>query len=68
MSGIHRGIPVRNGRTCVDSCNHRGRLRKSRLTEQHGADYGVARLRETLIADCPRVASWHEPCRAYYVG
>jgi hypothetical protein len=29
---------------------------------------GVARLRELLIKDCPRFDSWHDPCRAYYVG
>ena len=33
-----------------------------------GADYGVARLRETLIKDCPKFGNWHDPCRAYYVG
>jgi hypothetical protein len=28
----------------------------------------VARLRETLIKDCPRYGNWHDPCRAYYLG
>jgi hypothetical protein len=48
MSGIHREYPFEMVELACDSCNRRGRLRKSRLTEQHGADYGVARLRETL--------------------
>ena len=50
-----------------DGCERRGRLRKARLIEQYGADYGVARLRETLIKDCPKFGNWHDPCRAYYV-
>jgi hypothetical protein len=51
-----------------DRCNRRGRLRKAGLVKLHGADCGVARLREILIADCPRVGNWHGPCRAYYFG
>jgi hypothetical protein len=37
-----------------EACERRGRLRKARLLEEYGADYGVAQLRETLIADCPK--------------
>jgi hypothetical protein len=51
-----------------EACQRRGRLRKARLVEQYGADYGVARLRETLIKDCPKFGNWHDPCRSYYVG
>jgi hypothetical protein len=51
-----------------EACDRRGRLRKARLIEQFGPDYGVARSRGTLVADCPRFNHWHEPCRAYYVG
>jgi hypothetical protein len=54
-------------RAC-EACERRGRLRKARLIKQYGADYGVARLRETLITDCPKFGNWHDPCRAYYVG
>jgi hypothetical protein len=51
-----------------DRCNRRGRLRKAGLVKVHGAECGVARLRELLIRDCPRYGNWHDPCRAYYVG
>jgi hypothetical protein len=51
-----------------EKCERRGRLRKARLIEQYGPDYGVAGLRETLIADCPKFGNWHDLCRAYYVG
>jgi hypothetical protein len=51
-----------------EACDRRGRLRKARLVEQYGDNYGVARLRETLIRDCPKFGNWHDPCRAHYVG
>ncbi len=51
-----------------EACELRGRLRKTRLIEQYGADYGIARLRETPTKDCPKSGNWHDPCRAYYVG
>ncbi len=51
-----------------EKCARRGRLRKARLVEQYGGDYGVAHLRETLIKDCPRFGNWNDPCRAHYVG
>jgi hypothetical protein len=51
-----------------EACERRRRLRKARLIEQYGANCGVARLRETLIANCPKFGNWHDPCRAYYVG
>jgi hypothetical protein len=49
-------------------CARRGRLRKERLIKQYGADYGVARLREDFIKDCPRFGNWHDQCGGYYVG
>ncbi len=51
-----------------EKCDRHGKLRKARLIQEHGPDIGVARLRETLIKDCPHVGDWHHPCRAYYVG
>jgi hypothetical protein len=42
-----------------EKCERRGRLRKARLIEQYGPDYGVAGLRETLIADCPKFGTTH---------
>jgi hypothetical protein len=39
-----------------DSCNRRGLLRKARLIEQHGADCGVARMRESSFTS--RLFGW----------
>jgi hypothetical protein len=44
-----------------EACERRGRLRKARLIEQYGPDYGVARLRETLIKDCPKFGNLARP-------
>ncbi len=37
-----------------EKCGRHGKLREARLIKEHGADLGVARLRELLIEDCPR--------------
>ena len=47
------------GSAAYKKCKRRGRLRKARLIEQYGPDYGVAGLRETLIADCPKFGTTH---------
>jgi hypothetical protein len=51
-----------------EKCGRHGKLRKVRLIQEHGADFCVARLRELLTEDCPRLGNWHDPCPAYYVG
>jgi hypothetical protein len=52
--------------TC-SRCEHCGRLRVSRLIEQHG-DMRLPELRHILAADCPRAAaaSISERCDVYY--
>jgi hypothetical protein len=51
-----------------EKCGRHGKLRKTRLIQQHGPEMGVAHLRELLIEDCPKFRKWHDPCGAYYVG
>jgi hypothetical protein len=49
-------------------CGRFGRLRVSRLIEQHGADAKLPALREILAGDCPRVGatSIYERCGVRY--
>jgi hypothetical protein len=59
---------ARRFRPAAQRCFEHQAAGKARLIEQHGAECGVARLRELLIEDCPKFRNWHDPCRAYYVG
>jgi hypothetical protein len=50
-----------------DKCGRRGRLRKSKLIEEYGADVALPDLRR-MIARCERAASMSDACGAYYVA
>ena len=50
-----------------EKCGRRGRLLKSRLVEEYGADVALPDLR-TMIARCDRATSMSDPCGAYYVA
>jgi hypothetical protein len=49
-------------------CERHGRLRVTRLIEEHGADKGLNELLHTLAADCPRQGahSIYDRCGACY--